>query len=65
MSCSVLVTFDIKKGTSKDYDCLYEQLDKQGLKRNLLFDDGRRISISTTTTVAGQFEGADSVSLAH
>jgi len=57
LSYLVSISFDIKNATSKNYDELYSKLDAIGLSKHLIADDGSKIKIPTTTTLAGIFEG--------
>lgn len=57
MSYLVSISFDIKNATSKNYDDFYSKLDQIGLSKHLVADNGSKIQIPTTTTLAGIFEG--------
>jgi hypothetical protein len=56
MSYFVTCTFDLKNGSSQDYQNAYADLEKIGLKKVVVHSDGRRI-VAPTTLVAGIFNG--------
>ena len=60
MSFLVVVSFDIKDASSKDYENLYNSFEKIGLKRSVKADDGKLYNVPTTTTVVGEFTGQTS-----
>jgi hypothetical protein len=58
MSYFVLCTFDLKNANRQDYDNAYADLEKFGLKKVIVGDQGGNVVIPTTT-VAGTFTGAN------
>jgi len=56
MSYFVFCTFDLKGATSQDYQAAYADLEKIGLKKVIVSDQGNNVVIPTTAT-AGQFNG--------
>lgn len=57
MSYFVLCTFDLKNASRQDYDSAYADLEKIGLKKVIVSDQGGKVVIPTTT-VAGTFTGS-------
>ena len=56
MSYFVLCTFDLKNANRQDYENAYADLEKLGLKKVIVGDQGGSVVIPTTT-VAGTFNG--------
>ncbi len=62
MSYLVICTFDLKNGSSQDYQNAYADLEKIGLKKVVMTNAGGKLVMPTTTT-AGEFEGTSSETL--
>ena len=60
MSYLVLVPFDLKDASWDDYEAVYKELEKIGLSKRLISNEGKEVLLPTTT-VAGKFEGDSSV----
>ena len=58
----VVCTFDLKNGSRTDYQNAYADLEKIGLKKAVVADDGTNVVAPTTTTV-GTFNGQSSASV--
>ena len=58
MSYFVLCTFDLKNANRQDYENAYSDLEKLGLKKVIVGDQGGNVVIPTTT-VGGTFTGAN------
>lgn len=56
MSYLVTCTFDLKGGTSQDYQKAYAALDRLGFKRVIVSDSGGNFVVPTTMTI-GLFDG--------
>lgn len=62
MSYFVVVTFDIANGKAEDYETVYNEFAKIGLRRTLTYGQGNKIQLPTTTT-AGEFNGQNAGSV--
>ena len=62
MSYIAIVSFDIKNGSTKDYENVYKGFETIGLKRIITSDNGKNILLPTTTT-AGQFSEQTAVAV--
>ena len=62
MAYFVVCTFDLKNGSRTDYENAYADLDKIGLRKAVVADDGTNVVAPTTTTV-GTFNGQDTASV--
>jgi len=56
MSYFVSVTFDLESGDTEDYKTIYEDFEKNGLKKRIESGEGNEVTLPTTTT-AGEFQG--------
>lgn len=62
MSYFVLCTFDLQHASREDYDNAYSDLERLGLKKVVVSDQGGNVVIPTTT-VAGTFTGSTAVTV--
>jgi hypothetical protein len=62
MSYIVFCTFDLKNASSQDYQNAYNDLEKMGLKKVVVADNGNNIVIPTTTTM-GIFNAGTAASI--
>jgi hypothetical protein len=62
MSYLVFCTFDLKNASAQDYQNAYADLEKIGLKRVIVSDQGNNIVIPTTATI-GTFNGTSATSV--
>jgi hypothetical protein len=56
MSYIVFCTFDLKNASSQDYQNAYADIDRIGLKKVILADNGSQVVIPTTSAM-GKFTG--------
>jgi hypothetical protein len=47
-----MVSFDLKNADSDDYEYMYSELSKIGLKDKIIGDSGKEIKLPTTTVAA-------------
>ena len=57
MSYLVFCTFDLRNASSQDYKDAYADLEKLGLQKVVVADNGNKVVIPTTS-VMGKFNGA-------
>jgi hypothetical protein len=62
MSYLVFCTFDLKNASNQDYQNAYADLEKIGLKKVAVTDQGNKVVIPTTATM-GQFNGTSAASV--
>jgi hypothetical protein len=62
MSYFVTCNFDLKNASRTDYDNAYADLKTLGLSRTVTGQDGKEITLPTTT-VAGTFNGVSAVTV--
>jgi hypothetical protein len=62
MSYLVFCTFDLKNASNQDYQNAYADLEKIGLKKVAVTNQGNKVVIPTTATM-GQFDGTGAASV--
>jgi hypothetical protein len=62
MGYFVLCTFDLKNAGRQDYDTAYADLERLGLKKVIVSDQGGKVVIPTTT-VAGTLNGSSAATI--
>jgi hypothetical protein len=62
MSYLVFCTFDLKNASNQDYQNAYADLDRMGLKKVAVTNQGNKVVIPTTATM-GQFNGTSASSV--
>lgn len=62
MSYLALCTFDLKSASRQDYETAYSDLEKLGLKKIIVANNGNNVVIPTTT-VTGSFTGQSASSV--
>lgn len=62
MSYLVFCTFDLKNATAQDYQNAYADLEKFGLKKVVVSNQGNKVVIPTTA-VMGEFNGENASSI--
>lgn len=62
MAYLVLCTFDLEGARSEDYEKAYIALEKIGLSKEIIADNGNKVKLPNTVTV-GKFEGESTTSV--